>query len=376
MRVLYLNHVSQVSGAEISLLSMVEGARSAGVDPRVVLPGPGPLAQRLSALGVPVDWAPLYRVHRTKNPLRLARLGINLERVAHRLETVSSRDRIDLVHSNSTTAHLFAAYARRRIGRPLLWHARDLVPLGRWAPWLSRQARCLIAISQVVADKLVEGGAEREKIAVIHPGVAAPETHGRRDEIRAEWGCTDEQVIFGMVGQVVPWKGHRDFLDAALILTEQDDRGRFVVVGDDLFGDHPVLRAEVRARAATPPLRGRTLVTGQRQDIGDVLDALDCLVLPSHGEPFGRVLVEAMLLGKPVIATDAGGPREIVQRGITGLLVPQKDPSALAAAMLQVARNRTDSTQMGEAGRRRAQLLFSVERNVEKTVEVYRSLLG
>ncbi|NDK12687.1 MAG: hypothetical protein COZ06_07030 [Armatimonadetes bacterium CG_4_10_14_3_um_filter_66_18] len=376
MRVLYLNHVSQVGGAETSLLSMVAGARGAGVDSRVVLPGPGPLADRLQALGVPVDRAPLYRVHRTKNPLRLARLGLTLERVAHRLEGLSRRNEVDVVHSNSTTAHLFAAYARPRLGAPLVWHVRDLVSLGRWAPWLSTQARAILAISQAAADKLVEEGTESEKIAVIHPGVAAPETHNRRAEIRAEWGCTDEQVVFGMAGQIVPWKGHRDFLNAATIVANKFDEARFALVGDDLFGDHPDLCTEVRARAAAPPLAGRAIVTGHREDIGDVLDAVDCLVLPSHGEPFGRVLVEAMLLGKPVVATGAGGPREIVEQGATGLLVPQQDPAALAAAMLEVARNRADAARMGAGGRRRARLLFSVERNVEKTVEVYRDLLG
>jgi glycosyltransferase involved in cell wall biosynthesis len=104
--------------------------------------------------------------------------------------------------------------------------------------------------------------------------------------------------------------------------------------------------------------------------------AMDCLVLPSHGEPFGRVLVEAMLLGRPAIATDQGGPPEIVDAGRSGFLVPVGDPQALAVAMGRMARNRDGARRMGHAGQQRAAEMFSVERNAHATCKVYQTLLS
>lgn len=375
MRILYLNHVSQVSGAEQSLLAMAVGVAQVGFEPRMGLPPGGPLVTRCRELGLPVDSLPLARLRRTRNPVRWAAMARLLERCARRLVRLVGRHGVALVHSNSTTAHLFAAYARRRLNVPLVWHVRDLMMPKGLPSFLGKRADQVVAISPAVVRWLTAAGVPPDKVAMIPPAVSVPETSGRAGAIRREWGVDAGDVLFGMVAQVVPWKGHRDFLAAARRVAQENPSTRFVLVGADLFDEHPDLVRRIKGEVNAPPLAGRTILAGYREDIGDVLDALDCLVLPSHGEPFGRALVEAMLLGKPVIATKEGGPLEIVVDGETGILVPVGAPEALAGAMLTLARDGDFARRLGETGRVRAAALFNVQQNVSRTIRVYQDLI-
>lgn len=147
---------------------------------------------------------------------------------------------------------------------------------------------------------------------------------------------------------------------------------RLLVVGQDLFGEHAGYVTALHERAARPDLAGRVVFTGYRSDVPELLGAADLLVLPSHGEPFGRVLLEAMAAGLPVVATAPGGPCDIVVPGRTGRLVRQGDAAALAAGLASVvSMSGAARRRMGEAGRRRVASRFRPEAHAAAMGELF-----
>ncbi|GAI28534.1 unnamed protein product, partial [marine sediment metagenome] len=120
----------------------------------------------------------------------------------------------------------------------------------------------------------------------------------------------------------------------------------------------------------------KVIFTGFVNDVKELYASLDLLVLPSQAESFGRVLIEAMAMEKPVVATRAGGAVEVVEDGVTGLLVPSNDTNGLARAIIKMLENEEDRRRKGKAGRERVKNMFSIEKNVKETQKVYMELLS
>jgi glycosyltransferase involved in cell wall biosynthesis len=193
--------------------------------------------------------------------------------------------------------------------------------------------------------------------------------------LRREWGVEPDEVLVGQVGRLSAWKGPEDLLAAAAQVAARRDKVRFVLVGDVVPGEEERL-GRLRAQSAALGLEDRVIWAGFRTDVPQVMAALDLLVLPSRlPEPFGMVLLEAMATGKPVIATDQGGPREIVRDGETGFLVPPGDPTALAEAISTLAADAALRRQMGLAARARAVQRFSLTPYVAAVEALYQDLL-
>ena len=229
--------------------------------------------------------------------------------------------------------------AAERTNRPALWHCRDLISLDKIAPQLAAKATRVLAISGCVASQLERDGVPREKISIVYNGLD-PELwrHKENSRLRETLGVSPDTFIFGMVGQMVPWKNHADFIEAAAKMLQGDgmDNVRFVSIGGDLFGEHQDYIEELRALVKARGLIGRFNFIPRQSDAIDAISALDCLVHPAADEPFGRVLMEAMSLEIPVIAVNKNGPIEIVTHGHDGLLVKPNAPDELAAAMTKV----------------------------------------
>ncbi|HIE52323.1 MAG TPA: glycosyltransferase family 1 protein [Armatimonadetes bacterium] len=376
-RILYLNHTALISGAEVSLTELLRGLDRSQFAPYALLPRPGPLGERLAALRVPVEYLPLLRFKRTCVPWQLARYGANWWLNSRRLGRLLGQG-FALAHANSSTAALYLAPAARRAAVPWVWQVRDLVPLGWWGRWLGQQATRIVAISQAVGEHLRESGVPTEKITVVWNGIDIKSFQPTRPRaaVRAELGLTGDDWAVGLVAQMVPWKGHSCFLEAAARVASAVPTAHFILVGEDLFGDHPTYPAQLRAWAEQLGIRDRVHFLGYRTDVADLLSALDVFVLPSRREPFGRALIEAMSLGKPVVATNLGGPREIVEEGISGLLVPPDDAAALAEALLSLARDPAWAATLGQQARQRVQTHFTLERHVAAMQEVYTALLA
>jgi len=375
IRVLYLNHVSQVSGAEKSLLELLTAVDRSRYEPILAISGAGPLSDLAAGAGLQVRWLPVKRLKRTRNPLRLLAYLLRLITAVRDLRRVIRRGGIRLVHCNSTTAQLFGGIAARLSGVPCVWHVRDLARIGRLEGMLTMCSCRILAISQAVGQTLT---LDPRKVTVVHNGIDADAFAGgaTAGRIRAELQLGPDAPLVAMVAQMVPWKGHGAFLDAMAGIVRELPAARALVVGADLFNDDPGYETALRDKCHELRLDDHVTFMGQRADVPDILADVDALVVPSTREPFGRVALEAMALGKPVVGFRSGGLPEVVEDGVTGLLVPLGDTDALAAAMARLFRDRELARRMGEAGARRVRAQFTAKQMAAKVEAVYAELLA
>jgi glycosyltransferase involved in cell wall biosynthesis len=292
-----------------------------------------------------------------------------------------------LVHINAMKAGLFAAPAARWLGLPVIWDFKDLVSADHYAPTLRRVvvaylnlfATRVIANSEAIRTELVRAGVHADKVVALYNGIDlaryAPHTaEAGRTRVRAELGLAPETPVAVMVGRLAPWKGHDVFIRAAAHVHARLPEARFLVVGDSAF-DPPAYRAQLEQLAAEGKLGTTLRFLGFRHDVPEVMGAADvvvhCSTLP---EPLGLTPIEAMALGRPVIAAAAGGPLETVAHGETGLLTPPRDATALAEAMLRLFGDATTRAGMGAAGRARAERMFDLRENARAVMQVYDSV--
>lgn len=374
--VLYLNHSAQMSGAEASLRSLLWGLRRADapIDPLVALPGEGPLTSLLRDEGWSVTLAPLRRLERPRGLVDTMSSLLHVIQTAPHICRLATGSDAKIIHSNSTTAHLVGGIAGDKTGKPALWHCRDLVPLGKIAAQLGGKAARVVAISGCVAELLEREGVPRDKIRVIFNGLDPDEWRPRpRSVVRELLALPPDSFVFGAVGQMVPWKNHVAFIEAAALLADDEEcaRARFVVVGGDLWDEQATYIKELRVLVKKHELAGRFNFVPHQSDGGDALAALDCLVHPALDEPFGRVVIEAMAMEKPVIAMNSNGPREIIQHEHDGLLV---EPQDLASAMKRVLLDADLREHLSRNARPSIESRFHIFDHTRQMLELYGEL--
>jgi len=244
----------------------------------------------------------------------------------------------------------------------------DYVPAG--GPYVrflyNRAVDAVIAISEGVRAALVRVGVRTERIRVVPSGIdaarlAAP-PHARA-AVRREWGLGDEDVAVVVVGALEARKGHAVLLGAAAALAPAAPRLRYVFCGEGR-------QAEALARAAAA-LDGAVEMVGFRRDVAACLAAADVVALPSLQEGLGVAALEAMAAGRPVVASRVGGLAEAVVHEETGLLVPPGDPTALATALVRLARDPGLRARLGAAGRARVLARYTAARMAEGTLACY-----
>jgi len=368
-RVLYLHHVGPLSGAEASLRLLIRHLDRARVQPLFAGPARGAFVAALAADGVttlPLDFVPLRRV-----------AGV-LAAVARLVRLVRGH-RIDLLHSNGPQTNVPAGLAGRLTGVPVVWHARNLIAGGMWdvdralAPLATR----IVCNADAIRRRFVASRGWDRSVTIInavdtrefHPGVP-------RASFRRELGVPDPAPLVGIVGRIGLGKGHEHFVEAALRLLDGGLDAHFVVVGDPLF-DEDAWRADTLHRVVKDAGReDRIRFVGYRRDVPAVMRGLDVLVLASDAEPCGRVLFEAMASGTAIVATNSGGTPEIVRSGVDGVLVPPRDPAALAHAIGTLAADARLRARFGAAGVVRVAHDFTIERHVARMLAVYDDALA
>lgn len=345
------------------LLSLCRGLVKRGHEVDVVyLKGNGTLRGEFEKLGV------------STTKIRLE-APADLPACLHRLRAHVRCGPYAVVHTHLLKANFMGSIASRLAGIPRLVASKHndepqlRNPVTSWLHGCSsRLDRTIICASQHIRDHVVRHGrVQASRCETIHYGVESRDTaSGRSSDLRAEVRAGPATFLIACVARLIARKGHRHLLDALPRILDRERDLRLLIVGDG-----PV-RADLEAHSRSRGLEPYVVFTGQRLDVPQILDQVDLFVLPSEAEGFGLVLLEAMAAGKPAIASDVGGMKEVVVHGETGFLVPAGSPPALADSILRLVTDRELATRMGERGRRRQRETFSVDAMVERILDVYR----
>lgn len=291
---------------------------------------------------------------------------------ALRLALYCRNKRIDLVvHNNSVCAP--AVILSRILGVPL-------VVIQRGSEWQSAMMRYLarfvtfgVANSEATLQDLVLMGIPDERLAVIHPPLDVKRFNPEVDseQVRLQLGLAPSVPCFGIVGLLFPWKGQDVFLKAARLVLEKLPNAVALVVGKPPAGNESFER-ELKDLAAQLQISKSVMFTGFRTDIPNLMKMMDVVVLASTlPEPFGRVIVEAMGVGTPVVATRPGGPSEIIKDGATGYLVPPNDPETMADRIAALLSDRERAKRMGREAALDVGARFSAQSQTDRLAAIF-----
>ncbi|GLH76785.1 glycosyl transferase [Bradyrhizobium sp. SSBR45G] len=333
-RVLFVDHTGQIGGAELILLDVVQGRTESSA----FLFERGPLAKALAERGLSVitsHWGlGLSRFRRDSSWLKALPLAGGLAAITAELARIARRH--DVVYANSQKAFVLAAIANLAARKPLIWHLHDIISPAHFGALqrrtqvflANRFAAKVIVPSEAAAAAFIEAGGRRSLVEVVPNGLAIEPVPASRQELRQRLGLPPGPLV-GVFSRLARWKGQHVLIEALARLPS----AHCIIVGDALFGEQDYA-AELRRQVAELGLGDRVHFLGHRSDVPLLMQAVDAMVHPSiDPEPFGRTLIEAMLAGVPVIATDAGAAPDILEHGRAGMLVPPGDARALAEAL-------------------------------------------
>lgn len=296
------------------------------------------------------------------------------------LRAMLKREHFDVVQSQHEKADVLNALLPRVPGTVYISNRRDMgfkksPRLQQLFRWLNRRYHAVVAPARQILTGLADG--ERLDPLLMNwipNGVDtrryAPATPQQRSDARRVLGLDDDAIVFGCVARMTPVKRHIDLLDAFARVRNTIPQARLLLVGDG-----PGL-PEVQARIDALKLHDAVSLLSFRDDVADLLPAMDALVLCSSSEGMSNAILEAMACGLPVVATAVGGNLHLVQHERSGLLVPPMDPATLAASLEWLARSPHARRRMGQAARQRIEREFSLDGMVNAFDQLYRRLLA
>jgi glycosyltransferase involved in cell wall biosynthesis len=379
-RILYVHNSADLYGASRSLLRLLQGSDRDRFRPTVILPEDGALREAIENLKVRVFVDPSLAIisrYSSWIVVMLYRFPVSVRR----LVKIIRKENIDLVHTN-TGVILSPGLAAKFAGVPHVWHMRESFREGRrwlWAIY-SRYIQIvsdkIIAVSNATAAQF----ADRAKVVVIHNGFSLDEFavgSSVRTEFRQRLNIGQNDFVTGCVGRI-KWgrKGQEHLIEAARLLKARGFLLKFLIVGSPFPGNEIHLE-RLKQLARDLSLQDQIIFAGELSDPKPAYASMDIFVLPSaYPEPFGGVVMEAMSMGLPVIATNLGGSLDQIAEGVTGFLVPPADPPALAARIELLAKDPELRRRMGAAGRERISEKFSLHEMVKKIDNIYENLLS
>jgi L-malate glycosyltransferase len=384
VKVLYLSHTAQVSGAERALLTLLAELPHR-VDPVVACPD-GPLAAAVAALGVPVVSVAGTDASLRLHPLHTPRALADMARTMSEVHGVARRTQPDIVHANSSRAGIIAAGSRRIGGPPVLVHLQDRLPPGmlstatRWV--LEHGTDGILACSTYVVEPFGKLG-ESAFVRVVHNPVDTERFDPDRLDraaARARLGLRPDHPALVMVAQLTPWKAQDDAIRMLAALRGAHPEVRLVLVGSAKFVsaatryDNLAYERSLDDLIGSLRLDSHVLKLGERADIPEILRACDLFLSPSWEEPFSLSMLEAMAMALPVVCTAVGGLAEIID-GHNGILLPPRDPERWAQEIGDLLADKERRVDMGRRARNDVQATLTAAVWAERVATSYDALL-
>jgi glycosyltransferase involved in cell wall biosynthesis len=378
-RICFLSHTSELNGAELNLLQILGKIDRQKFYPSIIMPREGLLFKEAKKLGIeaeviPAKWWLTEEGKMWKQPIawilnRRAVLGL-----ARWIE----KKQIDLVFSNSS-ASFSGALAAKKTQVPHVWYIHEI--LGGKSPQLTYMfgqralARKIVRFScRVLVNSLATGAffEDRKNVQLVYNGVLLETEDISETRILGRtWGLDDQDIVFGMVGKICEEKGQREVI-TALGMLGKDRPLKLLVVGEMKSRTY---FAELARMCRAYDIRDRVIFTGYRRDVLHMLRLMDCLIVASRAESFGRTVIEAMSVRTPVIAVKSGGIPEIISHGTNGFLLNSRTPEAIRDGMVSFLNDRDAHARNAEEGYRTVRDKFLLSIQVKKIEQVLEECL-
>jgi glycosyltransferase involved in cell wall biosynthesis len=376
----FLSHSSELNGAELNLLQVLEGIDRFRFYPHLIVPREGLLLDEAKKLGIeaeviPSKWWLTERSKVWKQPIawiwnKHAVLG---------LARWIKQKQIDLVFSNSSASSV-GALSAKKAKVPHIWYIHEL--LGGATPQLIYMfgqkvlARkigrysCRVLVNSMATEAFFS---DKTNVQLVYNGVQLQDEGGSESQsLGRQWGLNDPDIVFGMVGKICEEKGQREVI-TALGMLGKDHPLKLLIVGGV---KSKVYFAELKEICSVYDIKDRVIFTGYQRDVFGVLGLMDCLIVASSAESFGRTIIEAMSVKIPVIAVKSGGIPEILSHGINGFLLSSRKPEEIKKRMASFLDNREIHIRAAEMGCRTVQEKFSLSSQVKIIENVLEECLG
>ena len=374
MNILLVDHAPFFGGAESFLLDLLTALDRQAFTPIIVTDPRSPVLERFVTIGEHVVTTPLPQINRSPIfPWRLLDAGAHLARVAR-------NERADVLHTFTARAHLIGAVAARMASIPIVWRICDDT-LPAWA--LSLFARIPQRIVIVAVSRWITRYYPRLHLDGLVPDGARPPIDVSREHARAKLDLPRDALIVAHVGRLVRWKGQDIFIRALAQAAQTVPQVRGLIVGawhkederSGPLGGGKSYYDELSALA--DQLAAPVAFAGFVREPGYIYAAADVVTHTSTSpEPFGRIVIEAMMAGCAVVAANAGALPEIVMDGQTGILTPPGDANALANALADLLTDANRRAQMGAAGKQRAETEYTLATMTHRMENTYRLAFG
>jgi len=400
-RILLCQSGANDSGSGLSMLQVARGLRDSGCyEPYLLFSYSGPLSERALRDGYRVIIHPLAAFNYSAfGKFRLGSLIWFISEIgsaSKQVERTIKGNRIDIVYIN-TSAPVAPALVAHRLHIPVVWHVREALaknsPIGKWQIELIKNSSDIILANSDFVAGVIGDSSKTIRIYNGVPLALYEQASSSRNMIRASWGLDDSTLIIGQVGVISRSKGCFTLVDSARLLSSEAPSIRFVMLGKSSVPQwySQTIRGRIRrllnqeydpflqlkAYIEKMGLSDQIILEGWREDIPEIMSAIDILVFPSlYPEGFGRPLIEAGAAGRPVIASNLGPSSEIIIDKVTGLLIPPGEHIALAQSIKTLIQNPDLRYQMGLEGKKRVALLFSEKMYLEKIMEVFKRISG
>jgi len=384
IKVLFVSHNSGMWGAERSLLLLLKNIDRRNFEPIVILPGPGPLKEKIDNLNIKTYevWSPWW----VKPHVSKARFGRHIIKeiiqeiiAVFKLCRIVSKEKVAVIYTN-TIVKFSGAITAFITKKPHLWHIREIIPgnpnlrsvltLKMLFKLISRTSRTIIANSNVTTAQF-QGINSDEKIRVIYN---ASETNEVKDSnVFPDIGgvkLTDWLVV--VIGQFIEIKAQDDAIRAVKIAKDKIPNIKLLLIG----GGEGDFKSYLKDLVSELDISDSVIFTGYRNDVPQILPQCKILLAPYINEAFGRVVIEAMVAGVPVIGANAGGLKEIIQEGTTGYLVPPKKPEEIAKKIIYLFHHPDLAKQMGNNGKKVVEEKFSVQNYTRGVENIIREVVN
>jgi glycosyltransferase involved in cell wall biosynthesis len=394
-KIIFIDDSGEIGGAEKVLLSLLENLNRDIYLPEVIVGTEGNFKNRIENLGIKCY---LIQMHEWKTmelkinaltvykPLAFLYNFLSFLHISCRLlfffYQSNRKTNIDFIHTNGIKSQICASFAAKILGIKIIWHEHTIQPSGLRRLIIGLMGNLfperIIAVSNAVKNSYCFYLKNLKKIVTIHNGIYFNKTYISSDRIaniKEKFGIPKNVPVVGMASFLRPWKGHEVFLKAAKIVVSVFKNVKFLIVGNTQFKKEHWYKNYLLELSKDLGISEYVYFLGFLEDPITVIAMLDILISASVLEdPFPTVILEAQASAVPVIATNIGGSKEIIEDGITGYLIPPGDENTLAQKICMLLNDPVKRIQMGYQGRKRIESNFTIVKFVREIERVYSSL--